>query len=63
MDKKEFVTDRARGAYIAAVCRPYLTSAFSSSSQIISPDSSAVKALNKNLDLAKTQLMDLNLLN
>lgn len=53
VNKKEFVTQRARGAYIAAVCQPDVTLGFSHASQIISRNSSTAKALNKNVGLAK----------
>ena len=42
----DFVAERARGAYIAAVCRPDATYAFSVSSQITKPERTDFKNLN-----------------
>lgn len=52
-DKSEFVTQRARGAYIAAVCRPDLTFGFSHASQIITPNVDAINQLNKSIKQAQ----------
>lgn len=54
----DFVAERARGAYIAAVCRPDVTYAFSVASQIAQPEVKDSKILNKATDLmiqTKTQ--------
>lgn len=42
----DFVAERARGAYIAAVCRPDVTYSFSVASQITNPERIDFKALN-----------------
>lgn len=55
IDKSEFVAQRARGAYIAAVCRPDLTFGFAHASQIVNPDATAFKALKKFIEHAKEQ--------
>lgn len=44
---EEFVSERARGSYISAVCRPELSYAFSSASQITLATEKDVKQLNK----------------
>lgn len=49
VDKKEFITQRARRAYITAEGRPDLSFGFSRASQIIPPDSSPAKDINKNI--------------
>lgn len=54
----DFVAERARGAYIAAVCRPDVTYAFSAASQITKPEMKDFKVLNKTIELmikTKTQ--------
>ena len=35
ISKDEFVTQQARGTYIAAMCRPDLTTAFENASQVV----------------------------
>ena len=45
----EFVAERARGAYIAAICRPDATYMFSAASQITKPETKDFKALNKTI--------------
>lgn len=53
VDKAAFISERARGAYIAAVCRPDLTFGFSIFSQYPDPDTIAAKRLNKVVTYAK----------
>lgn len=45
----DFVAERARGAYIAAICRPDATYAFSIASQITKPEKKDFKQLNKTI--------------
>lgn len=47
ISKDEFISQRARGSYIAAVCRPDLTFAFSKAAQVIIPTLDDCKELNK----------------
>ena len=56
VDKSECVAQRPRGAYIAAVCRPNLTSAFAYCSQLFNPDRKAAKSLNKAIFRAKQEV-------
>lgn len=51
--KEQFVTERARGAYIAAVCRPDCSYAFSKLSQATEPDEKDVKDLNNAIKACK----------
>ena len=48
--KDEYISQRARGAYIAAVCRPDLTFAFSYAAQVVNPELKDFKFLNKHLN-------------
>ena len=56
VEKSEFVAQRARGAYIAAVSRPDLTFAFAYCSQLINRDTKAAKSLNKAIFRAKQKV-------
>lgn len=47
VDKPSFMTQRARGAYIAAVGRPDLTFGFAVASQVLEPDEKSAQELNK----------------
>lgn len=50
---KLFVTERARGAYIAAVCPPGCTYGFSKLSKATAPDENDVKFLNNAISSCK----------
>lgn len=52
-NKEEFVAQRARGSYIAAVARSYLTFGVFVASQILIPDFGAVRDLNEHIKNAK----------
>lgn len=58
VDKGDFIAKRARGAYIAAVCRPDLTFRLSHASQIVSPDQAAANQLNECIVLANESPSD-----
>lgn len=47
VNKSDYVSQRARGAYIASVCRPDLVYGFNAAAQHTEPDSSHARALNK----------------
>lgn len=49
----DFVSQRARGAYIAAVARPDLTFGYAQASQILSPNLTATKTLNTHIKRSK----------
>lgn len=53
VDKSEFVTQRARGAYIASVARPDLSFGFAQASQVIEPDKTAAIKMNKHIARSK----------
>lgn len=54
VDQSSFVSQRARGAYIASVCRPDLTFGFAVCSQVVKADKIAARRLNKAIDRAKS---------
>jgi hypothetical protein len=47
--KEQYVTQRARGAYIASVCQPEASFDLSFAAQTTNPDENDIKALNKRL--------------
>lgn len=49
----DFISERARGAYTAAVSRPDASFAFSTTSQVTKPDASDVKLIKKSITLCK----------
>lgn len=53
-DKLEFLSQRARGVYIASVGRPDLAFGFAVASQVITQDCESVMALNKQIRNSKT---------
>lgn len=53
INMSEFVSERARGAYIAAVCRPDITFGFAQCSKVTQLNVSAVKVLNKMIETAQ----------
>lgn len=48
-EKDAFTSERARGAYIAAICRPDLCYGFSVASQVVEPGQEDVKFLNRHI--------------
>jgi transposase InsO family protein len=48
--KEQYISQRARGAYIASVCQPEASYDLSVAAQAIQPDADDVKALNQRLD-------------
>jgi hypothetical protein len=48
--KEQYVSQRARGAYIASVCQPEASYDLSVAAQAIQPDETDVKALNQRLE-------------
>lgn len=52
IDKAQVVSQRARGSYISAVCRPDLFFGFAIALQVTDPDLDNVKLLNKSLKRA-----------
>jgi len=47
--KDQYVSQRARGAYISSVCRPDLVFGFASAAQFTNPNCSNARTLNKNI--------------
>lgn len=52
-EKSSFVSQRARGAYIASTCRPDLTFGFAVCSQVVNADKAAAQRLNKYIEIAE----------
>lgn len=50
VSKDEYVSQRARGAFIAGVCRPDLSFGFAFAAQVKIPDAKAARALNNLID-------------
>ena len=53
VNKDDYVSQRARGAYIASICRPDLSYGFSVAAQYQNPDSTQARALNKVINRCK----------
>lgn len=53
VDPAEYISQRARGAYIASVCRPDLAFGFSVCAQVTKPLAQDAKRLNKTISQAK----------
>ena len=49
-DTATYTAQRARGAYIAAICRPDLAILFGKAAQVTDPDDEDIKKLNKAID-------------
>lgn len=52
---KEFFSQRARGAYIASVCRPNITFRFSVCAQVTKPGKVDAKRINKAIEMTKVK--------
>eukprot|EP00171_Calliarthron_tuberculosum_P004960 IDg4960t1 len=52
VSKTDFISQRARGAYFAAVCRPDLSYKFTTAAQCINPTAKDAKLLNKAIEAA-----------
>lgn len=50
LTKKQFVTERARGAYISVLCRPDCTNIFEKRSWDTFPDDKSAKKFNKKIN-------------
>ena len=55
-DTASYVAERARGSYIAAICRPDLAVAFGKAAQVAEPQETDFKRLNKLIDRTKASV-------